>query len=273
MRMIQLSDLHFGTEQPEVVDALVATIQSLQPDLLLLSGDITQRARRSQFRACEHFLARLPQVAVMAVPGNHDLPLFNLWQRLWAPYAQFQRSFGDELAPEYESDQLLVLGVNTTCPGRHVDGGFSTASLNAVAQRLKNSRARVKIVMGHHPVDAVLAVDEKNIAEGADAAVRAWSAAGMQLYLAGHIHYPFHARLDRRYPGVPANCWTLQAGTAISSRVRDHKANSFNLIDWSADQDTLRLERWDFTPTTPGFMRVEQAQLPLRDEPDASSEG
>ncbi len=262
--MIQLSDLHFGTERPEVVTALVEAIHQLQPDLLLLSGDITQRARCEQFRACERFLARLPPVPRLAVPGNHDLPLFNLWQRLVAPYAHFRRTFGDERASCYQADGVLVVGVNTTRPGKHIDGSFSPERVAAVARRLEHSAARLKIVMGHHPVDAVLEVDEKNIAAGAEAAVRAWSRAGMQLYLAGHIHYPFCASLERRYPGVPANCWTLQAGTAVSWRVRDHKANSFNLIEWCSGQEMIELERWDFTPALPGFLCAEQLQLPLR---------
>lgn len=268
--MIQLSDLHFGTERPEVVDALIEQIQQLQPDLVLLSGDITQRARREQFRACERFLAQLPARPVLAVPGNHDLPLFNIWQRLWSPYASYSRTFGDELAPWFEFADVLVVGVNTTRPGKHVDGSFSAERVAAVARRLEHSAAQLKIVMGHHPVDAVLDVDEKNIATGADAAVRAWSRAGMQLYLAGHIHYPFCASLERRYPGVPASCWTLQAGTAVSRRVRDHKANSFNLIEWCSGQDMIELERWDFTPALPGFLRVEQLQLPLRADPGSS---
>ncbi len=264
MRIIQLSDLHFGTERQHVVTALVEQIHQLQPDLLLLSGDITQRARRAQFQACERFLARLPSVPVLAVPGNHDLPLFNLCQRFVAPYAHFRRSFGHVLAPCYQSGEILVVGVNTTRPGKHIDGSFSAEKIARVAQRLEASAARIKIVMGHHPVDAVLGIDEKNIAAGAEAAVRAWSRAGMQLYLAGHIHYPFCARLDRRYPGVPANCWTLQAGTAVSSRVRDHKSNSFNLIEWRPEQQALQLERWDFTPALPGFLCTDQLQLPLR---------
>ncbi len=273
MRMIQLSDLHFGTERPEVVAALIEQIHRLQPDLLLLSGDITQRARRTQFRACERFLAQLPPVPQLAVPGNHDLPLFNLWQRLVAPYAHYRRTFGDELAPCYQAGGVLVVGVNTTRPGKHIDGSFSADRVVAVSRRLEASDARVKIVMGHHPVDAVLEVDEKNIAAGAEAAVRAWSRAGMQLYLAGHIHYPFCARLDRRYPGVPAGCWTLQAGTAVSRRVRDHKANSFNLIDWRPGPQELQLERWDFTPAIPGFLCAEQVQLLLRGDAGSSGTG
>ncbi|MBV0932573.1 metallophosphoesterase family protein [Marinobacterium weihaiense] len=271
MRLIQLSDLHFGTERPEVVRALIDRLQRLKPDLLMLSGDITQRARPGQFAACRRFLQRLPPVPILAVPGNHDLPLFNLWQRLHSPYRHFRGCFGHELAPVFKAPGLLVLGVNTTSPTRHVDGRFSTRMVRQVAARLKASSAAVKIVVGHHPVDAVLASDEANIAAGAESAMRCWAAAGMQLYLAGHIHYPFFAQLSQRYPGVPEHCWTGQAGTAVSHRVRDHKANSFNLVEWSPGRSQLEVSRWDFTSTGPGFLCVEQRQLPLR--PGGSSSG
>ena len=264
MRLIQLSDLHFGTERPEVVDALVATVGHLQPDLLLLSGDITQRARRGQFRRCERFLRRLPPVPVLAVPGNHDIPLFNLWQRFWSPYAHFRSSFGPDLAPEYTHTDLLIIGVNTTQPSRHVDGCFAPETVARVAQRLSGSPASLKIVMGHHPVDRVLDSDERNVAEGAEAAVRQWSEAGMTLYLGGHIHYPFCTSLDRRYPGIPPGCWTAQAGTAISRRVRDGKPNSFNLIEWQPRYRQLQFERWDYCSFSHGFGCAETLQLPLR---------
>lgn len=264
MRLVQLSDLHFGTEQAEVVEALVAALHHLQPDLLLLSGDITQRARREQFRACQRFLARLPAVPLLAVPGNHDLPLLNLWRRLFSPYGHYLDSFGQPLAPSFEAEGLLVIGVNTTRPRRHVDGCLLPAVVERVAAQLARSRAEVKIVMGHHPVAALLAKDVVNIAAGAEQAVRSWSAAGMQLYLGGHIHYPFLARLAQHYPGMAPDCWTFQAGTAVSRRLRDHLANSFNLIDWQREAKRLQLERWDHQPTRAAFVRAERYQLPLR---------
>jgi len=262
MRIVQLSDLHFGTEVEAVLAALLVRLKQLQPDLLLLSGDLTQRARRREFARCRRFLHQLPDVPILAVPGNHDLPLYNIWHRFRAPYAGYHRVFGHELAPCFESESTLVVGVNTTDPRRHVDGAFEPAAIEQVAQRLATSSASLKLVVGHHPVDAVLATDEQNIARQADKAVRAWAAAGMQLYLAGHIHFPFFAPLNRRYPGVPDDIWTLQAGTAISRRTRDGKPNSFNMIE--REQQQLALTRWDYQLHRGAFEQGEQVQLPLR---------
>ncbi len=263
MRIIQLSDLHFGTEVAAVKDALLSAVALLKPDLVLLSGDLTQRARHREFEACRQLLKQLAPVPVLAVPGNHDLPLFNVWHRFRAPYAGFRRVFGWELEPVYEHPDVLVLGVNTTHPKRHVDGVFEAAAVERLAKRLSASRAPLKLVVGHHPVDAVLASDEANIAQGAELAMRRWSEAGMQLYLAGHIHYPFFAPVSRRYPELSKHVWTLQAGTAFSSRTRDGKPNSFNLIESCHNQRQLQLGRWDYDRLSGAFAAAEQVQLPL----------
>ncbi len=263
MRIIQLSDLHFGTEVALVKEALIVAVKQLMPDLVLLSGDLTQRARRTEFKSCRQLVKDLAPAPVLAVPGNHDIPLFNVWHRFRAPYAGFRRVFGWELEPVHECSEALVLGINTTHPKRHVDGVFKVDTVEQVAERLSSSRAPLKLVVGHHPVDAVLASDETNIAQGAEFAMQRWSEAGMQLYLAGHIHYPFFAPLSRRYPKQSGHAWTLQAGTAISSRTRDGKPNSFNLIESDSAQGKLQLSRWDFDQSSGTFDVAELVQLPL----------
>ena len=132
IRLLHLSDPHFGTEQPEVMAALLAFAAERRPDLTLLTGDITQRARAEQFRRARAFADQLP-APVLSVPGNHDLPLFNVWHRFRAPYAGFRRVFGWQLEPVFETSELLVVGVNTTDPKRHVDGHFDTHSVEQVA--------------------------------------------------------------------------------------------------------------------------------------------
>src|SRR5262245_42965632 len=134
--VIQISDLHFGTEVPAVVTALAAFVREHVPGLLIVSGDITQRARTRQFEAAQRFVAQLPAAHVLAVPGNHDIPLFDLVARFSRPYAHFARAFGSELEPEFESAQLLVLGVKTTRRLRHTDGEVSEQQIERVAQRL-----------------------------------------------------------------------------------------------------------------------------------------
>lgn len=133
--LLQISDTHFGTEQAPVVEALRALSQQQRPDLLVLSGDITQRARPSQFAAARAFIDRLG-VPLLSLAGNHDIPLFDLRQRLFHPHAHYSAAFGAELEPVHCSRDLLVLGVNTTRWYRHKNGEVSLAQIERVARRL-----------------------------------------------------------------------------------------------------------------------------------------
>ena len=121
-RLLQVSDPHFGTERPEVVEALVELALERRPDVLVLSGDITQRARRAQFAAARRFVDRLGIGLRLAIPGNHDIPLYDVATRLLAPYRGFLRDFGDDFAPVRETADLAVFGVNTTRRYRHKHG-------------------------------------------------------------------------------------------------------------------------------------------------------
>jgi hypothetical protein len=133
--LLQISDTHFGTEQPQVVEALVALAAQQRPEVVVLSGDITQRARPAQFRAAKAFVDRLG-APVLAIPGNHDIALFDLWARLTRPYARYAKVFGADLEPVHSSPDLLVVGVNTTRKWRHKNGEVSTAQIDRVAKLL-----------------------------------------------------------------------------------------------------------------------------------------
>ena len=111
--LLRISDTHFGTEQPQVVEALVALAAQQRPAVVVLSGNITQRARPAQFRAAKLFVDRLG-APVRTIPGNHHIALFDLWARLTRPYARYAKMFGADLEPVHSSPDLLVVGVNTT---------------------------------------------------------------------------------------------------------------------------------------------------------------
>lgn len=133
--LLQISDTHFGTEQPQVVEALVALAAQQRPEVVVLSGDITQRARPAPFRAAKVFVDRLG-APVLTIPGNHDIALFDLWARLTHPYACYAKVFGADLEPVHSSPDLLVVGVNTTRKWRHKNGELSKAQIDRVAKLL-----------------------------------------------------------------------------------------------------------------------------------------
>lgn len=250
--LLHISDTHFGTEQPPVVEALVALAARQRPDVVVLSGDITQRARPAQFRAAKAFVDRLG-APVVAVPGNHDIALFDLWARLTRPYARYAKAFGADLEPVHSSQDLLVIGVNTTRAWRHKHGEVSATQVDRVANLLAAASPRqLRVVVMHQPAAVPRAEDRCNLLRGHSAALSAWAAAGADLVLGGHIHLP----CTLAQQGLARRLWVLQAGTAISSRTRPEAPNSVNLLRWGEAGESCLIERWDFAGGDQGFVRA-----------------
>ncbi len=263
--LLQISDTHFGTEQPQVVEALVALAAQQRPDVVVLSGDITQRARQHQFLAARAFVDRLG-AQVLAIPGNHDIALFNLWSRLTRPYARYAEAFGADLEPVYSSFDLLILGVNTTRAWRHKHGEVSKTQIDRVARQLKEAAPKqLRVVVVHQPAGVTHERDRPNLLRGHSAATRAWASAGADLVMGGHIHLPYTLAM----PALVRRMWVVQTGTAISSRTRSGVPNSVNIVRWgdalgacedqaqkdAETQDRCLIERWDFAHGQQAFVR------------------
>ena len=257
MIVVQLSDTHFGTEKPDVVEALVAWMQAHRPDLVIFSGDITQRARRAQFQAARTFIDRIPKQDLLTVPGNHDLPVFDLMRRWLSPYGYYRQYFGEDLEPSFENERVLILCLNSTRPGRRKDGEISPEQRDRVEQRLRATpEHKLKILVAHHPFDVILTSDKENLIHNGADAIQHWARAGLDLVLGGHIHFPFTASLRGRYPDLARDVWCVQAGTTTSRRVRHSKPNSFNRLEIGPDQDSVTVERWDYDEEDREFQRV-----------------
>ena len=260
--ILQISDPHFGTEVPEVVRALRQLGEQLKPELVVLSGDITQRARRQQFAAARVFMSGF-DASRLVLPGNHDIPLFNLWGRLVQPYAGHRAAFGDALEPTFHSRELLVLGVNTTRPYRHKNGEVSAAQIERVVQRLARATAQqLRVVVVHQPIEVMRERDTHDRLIGHAAAQTAWAAAGADVVMGGHIHLPYVMPL----PGLARPMWAVQAGTAVSKRVRPGAPNSVNLVRWQPAEHSCAVEQWDFSTTDQAFVQVRVTRFaPSRD--------
>ncbi len=269
--LLHLSDTHFGTERAQVIEALLALAARERPEVAVLSGDITQRARPAQFRAAKAFVERLG-APVLAVPGNHDIALFDLWARAAQPYARYASAFGADLEPVHASRDLLVVGVNTTRAWRHKEGEVSPLQIDRVAALLRKARPQqLRVVVVHHPAAVHRDQDRRHLLRGHHAALRAWSAAGADLVLGGHIHLPY----TLAPPGLTRRLWVVQAGTAVSARTRPGFPNSVNIVRWDGASATRSagppgedagrgdcvIERWDYAPDARAFVRAALARL------------
>ena len=237
--ILHITDTHFGAERPEVVRGLIELAREQRPSLVVLSGDVTQRARRAQFDAARAFVDELcaacgidAQRDVLIIPGNHDIPLFNLPLRLLDPYGHYVRAFGTRLEPLIRRPDVWLIGVNTTRPWRHKHGELSSAQIERVAARLRAAPAgALRVVVTHQPLMVIEREDRRDLVRGHAAAIRAWAGAGADLFLSGHTHQSFVAPVL----GAKRRAWVVQTGTAVSSRVREHVPNSVHLIEWAGD--------------------------------------
>lgn len=257
--LLQISDTHFGTEQAPVVDALATLARQQRPDMLVLSGDITQRARPAQFREARAFADRLG-APVLAVPGNHDIPLFNLWARLRHPYARYIAAFGADLEPVHRSPELMLVCVNTTRAWRHKHGEISGRQVDRVARILEGAESgQLRVVVVHQPVAVARAEDLSNRLRGHAAALERWAAAGADIVMGGHIHLPYVMALQ----GLARPLWAVQGGTAVSSRMREGVPNSVNLLRWGTDSAPgwCRIEQWDFSSDVQAFLLAKVTDL------------
>lgn len=264
--LLQISDPHFGTERPQILQALCELVRQQQPGVLVLSGDITQRARRVQFDAAQRFVRELAIPQVLALPGNHDIPLFNLWRRLFDPYAGFRRAFGHQLEPVLDTPDLLAIAVKTTRRRRHCDGEVSPAQVERVASRLRQAQPRqLRVVVTHQPVDVPRAQDEHDLLHGHAEAAQTWVEAGADLLMGGHIHLPFVRPLQQRFAALKRRAWCVQAGTAVSARVRAEAPNSVNLLRYAGGlPPRCVVERWDHTVATGHFECVQRDDLAVQ---------
>ena len=265
-QLLQISDPHFGTEQPAVMQALIALAHEKKPDVLVLSGDITQRATASEFKRARAFCDALAIPRMLSLPGNHDIPLFNLVGRLFRPYAAYQQMFGADLEPELQTDSLCVLGVKTTRRWRHKNGQISAGQVARVSAKLAKASARqLRVVVVHQPIQVLKASDEHDRLNGWEPAVRAWAEAGADVVMGGHIHLPYVCEMSSGLEGLKRRIWCVQAGTAVSSRIRLEAPNSVNLLRHEPGQADVPclVERWDFNSASGRFGLVKTTSLHL----------
>lgn len=239
-----LSDPHFGTVKPEILRALQSKMLELSPPIIIISGDITQRARFRQFRAARQFVKSLPKSQVFAIPGNHDIPLFNILARFFYPYFGFKKVFKGTLQKVSVHDEIEVFALNSTSRFRHIQGDFDLRKLQRKLAA-PSAKSVVRIATFHHPMDCPKRVDIKNLLRGRDETMKILAAHEIDLILGGHIHDPHVSLSTERYPEVARASVISVAGTCLSWRTRADAPNSFHWIEIETDGPKLSISRYD----------------------------
>ena len=245
-RLIHLSDLHFGAHDPVLVEAVESRVHESDPDLVVVSGDLTQRARTEQFQEACSFLERLREGGhdVLAVPGNHDVPLYDVLRRFLSPLTRYMRYIDDTLCPLQEIPGVTVLGINTARSLTFKDGRISHEQMEFIRDTFERTDANAtRILVTHHPLLALPVGEGLARAVGrSELALDAIGEAGVDVLLAGHHHESsIHSARDLVTRAGPA--LVVQAGTATSTRLRDEQ-QSFNRIDIEGPSVTVTVETW-----------------------------
>ncbi|HKG80520.1 MAG TPA: metallophosphoesterase family protein [Pyrinomonadaceae bacterium] len=242
-RIVHLSDLHFGRVNPVLIDPLIRIIREVEPDLVAVSGDLTQRARSYQFQQARSFLDALPKPQIV-VPGNHDIPLHNLFARFVERLTKYKRYITDDLQPVYEDEELVIIGVNTARSSVFKGGRINISQVSRLREKFCSlGSGIVKVVVTHHPFDLPEGHTERDLVGRAKMAMTELAECGADLFLAGHLHIS-HTGHTKRYNIRGHSALVVQAGTATSTRERG-EANSFNLVRIAYPEIIVEKFAWD----------------------------
>lgn len=243
LRIVHLSDPHFGTIEESKKVALHDRVMQLAPDWVVLSGDITQRAHAIQFEEAREFCKSLSPLDVIAVPGNHDISLFNPFERFVRPYHGFETHFGFPVRDRRKRGGFELIACNSTDRFRHVQGELGDEDLERLRYYADDSDLRIAVF--HQPLDCPKIQDEKNLLKFTDESVPRLQQAKVDLVLSGHIHDPLAHTSATRYPKGRKFVISV-AGTCLSSRTRSFAPNSFHFIEIeAAPQARLSITRYD----------------------------
>jgi 3',5'-cyclic AMP phosphodiesterase CpdA len=241
--IVHLSDLHFGRLDRRLISPLVQIINVIAPDLIAVSGDLTQRARRHQFRQAHAFLQALPFPQII-VPGNHDVPLYNVAARFLRPLAGYRRHIAQNLEPAFVDEEMIVIGLNSARSLTLGRGRLDEEQVGRAAARLLAVAPHViKIVVTHHPFDVPESHGDEHLVGRAHMAMEHLSAAGADLFLAGHLHVSHVGRTAERYKIAGHAALVVQAGT-MSTRGRG-ELNSFNVLRLARPDVAIERYSWD----------------------------
>jgi len=273
-QICHISDVHFGPPHlSELSDGVLELIAERQPDLVVLSGDLTQRAKIEQFRQAREFVDRI-EVPSLVVPGNHDVPLYRFWERFGSPFGAYRRAFSSELEPVFEDDELLVIGINTAHGRTFKNGRITPQRMIEVSRLLEAAPESVfKVVVAHHHLIQPPWFDRQPVATNAWEAMDVFTRHGVDLILSGHLHQSFIGNSEEFYPLGRPPVVILHSGTTTSNRGRAGERDK-NTCNWvTLDKHSLRVSHLRWEPTLHRFSEHSRHLYPRHSRQPYTVEG
>jgi 3',5'-cyclic AMP phosphodiesterase CpdA len=250
MKIAHISDLHFGYHQNDIVELFLSDIKQSQPDIILISGDMTHRATEQQYNALMTFIQKLPGI-VLTVPGNHDIPLRNIFARVFYPFKLYKKYVTKDLGAEFNDKQVNILGVNSVNPFEVKDGALSSKTMDSIKTHFDSTTSKINLVFFHHNL---------NYLEGMHKPLKNYrqflsylKQSPINIVCTGHLHYASIGLLENNNH-LP--CLLLHAGSLLCKRNRDGFSSYYLIetieedchIDWRICKDFsfTTLKRYSF---------------------------
>ncbi len=275
-QILHLSDVHFGPpHRGEVSDGVVELARRRSPDLVVISGDLTQRAKPGQFRQARAFVDRF-EMPTLAVPGNHDVPMYRFWERLLEPFGAYREHFATELEPTFEDEEMLVVGVNTAFNWTVKEGRVTRAGLSRLRRLLNEASpggasggrataGRARIVVAHHPMVPAPRFDTQRVVGNAHAAVELLASSGVEMVLSGHLHQAWIGTTEAYYPSGGRPALLVHSGTSTSSRGR-HSERRRNTCNWiRLEGGAIEISHLRWSPDAGRFREQSRHRYPRHD--------
>ena len=255
--IVHVSDLHFGRVDPVMPPVLARAINAVRPDIVVVSGDLTQRARRAEFLQARAFLDTLPEPRIV-VPGNHDIPMHDVLSRWLRPLDKYKHYIAADTEPFHADSEVAVLGLNTARALVIKNGRLNHAQLTRAREKLApGGEALTRVVVTHHPFDPG---EGHDLIGHAAMAMTVFAELGVDLILSGHLHVSRHSASAARYRLAGHSAVLIQAGTATSSRHRGER-NAWNVIRIARPDIAIETMTWeegkaDFTVSATSHFRL-----------------